>query len=86
MGDPSYFCPTIGDFHSWLPCLAVIPLQLHTSRRIKSPVAEGLPTLAVYPQAERGITLFEIALGGGQWLSTRYAPGYFAMMNDFAHD
>jgi len=58
-----------------------------TSRRIRSLIAEGLPfTLAVYPQAEHGMTLFEIAAGSGERLSTRYAPGYFAMMRDFARD
>ena len=58
-----------------------------TTRRISSLIAEGLPfTLAVYPQAEHGMTLFEIAAGTGERLSTRYAPGYFAMMRDFARD
>lgn len=58
-----------------------------TSRRIRSLIAEGLPfTLAVYPQAEHGMTLFETAAGSGERLSTRYAPGYFAMMRDFARD
>jgi hypothetical protein len=32
------------------------------------------------------MTLFEIAAGSGERLSTRYAPGYFAMMRDFARD
>jgi hypothetical protein len=58
-----------------------------TSRRIRSLIAQALPfTLAVYPQAEHGITLFEIAAGSGERLSTRYAPGYFVMMRDFARD
>jgi pimeloyl-ACP methyl ester carboxylesterase len=58
-----------------------------TSRRVKSLIAEGLPfTLAVYPHAEHGMTLFEIAAGNGERLSTRYAPGYFAMIRDFARD
>ena len=58
-----------------------------TSRRIRSLIAEGLPfTLAVYPQAEHGMTLFEVAAGSGERLSTRYAPGYFAMIRDFARD
>lgn len=58
-----------------------------TSRRIRSLIAEGLPfTLAVYPQAEHGLTLFEIAAGSGERLSTRYEPGYFAMIRDFARD
>ena len=58
-----------------------------TSRRIRSLIAEGLPfTLALYPQAEHGMTLFEVAAGSGERLSTRYAPGYFAMIRDFARD
>lgn len=58
-----------------------------TGRRIRSLIAEGLPfTLALFPQAEHGMTLFEIAPGSGERLSTRYAPGYFAMMRDFARD
>ena len=58
-----------------------------TSRRIKSLIADDLPfTLAVYPRAEHGITLFEIAPGSGERLSTRYAPGYLAMLRDFARD
>jgi uncharacterized protein len=58
-----------------------------TSRRIRSLIAEHLPfSLAIYPQAEHGMTLFEIASDGGERLSTRYAPGYFAMMRDFARD
>ena len=58
-----------------------------TSRRIRSLIADGLPfTLAVYPQAEHGMTLFEIAAGSRERLSTRYAPGYFAMIRDFARD
>jgi dienelactone hydrolase len=56
-----------------------------TSRRLKSLIAEGLPfTLAVYPQAEHGMTLFEVAAGSGERLSIRYAPQYFAMVRDFA--
>ena len=56
-----------------------------TSRRVKSLIADGLPfTLAVYPRAEHGMTLFETAAGTGERLSTRYAPEYFAMIKDFA--
>ena len=55
-----------------------------TSMRIKSLIGEGLPfTLALYPQAEHGMTLFETDKKSGERLSTRYAPGYFAMMRDF---
>jgi hypothetical protein len=32
------------------------------------------------------MTLFEIAPGSGERLSTRYVPGYFAMMGDFARE
>ena len=57
-----------------------------TSRRIKSLIADGRPfTLALYPGAEHGMTLFETA-PDGERLSTRYAPGYFAMIRDFARD
>lgn len=56
-----------------------------TSRRVKSLIADDLPfTLAVYPRAEHGMTLFEAAAGSGERLSTRYAPHYFAMIRDFA--
>jgi dienelactone hydrolase len=56
-----------------------------TSRRVKSLIADGLPfTLALYPQAEHGMTLFEAAAGSGERVSTRYAPDYFAMIRDFA--
>ncbi len=58
-----------------------------TSRRIRSLTAEGLPfTLAIYSQAEHGMTLFETTAGNGERLSTRYAPGYFAMIRDFARE
>lgn len=54
-----------------------------TSKRIKSLIAEGKPfTLAFYPHAEHGMTLFD-KTPDGQRASTRYAPGYFAMMRDF---
>lgn len=57
-----------------------------TSRRIKSLIADGRPfTLALYPGAEHGMTLFETAPNGGR-LDTRFAPGYFETMRDFARD
>jgi hypothetical protein len=57
-----------------------------TTRRIKSLILEGHPlTLAYYPAAEHGMTLFETAAYGSR-VSTRYAPGYFAMIRDFARD
>ena len=57
-----------------------------TSRRIKTLIGEGLPfTLAYYPKAEHGMTLFETR-ADGERLSTRYAPGYFALIRDFARN
>jgi uncharacterized protein len=57
-----------------------------TSRRIKSLIGDGLPfTLALYPNAEHGMTLFETAADGSR-ISTRYAPGYLTMIRDFARD
>ena len=55
-----------------------------TSRRLKSLIAEGRPiTLALYPHVEHGMTEYELGKGGER-VSTRYAPGYFDMMRDFA--
>ena len=55
-----------------------------TSIRIKSLIADRLPfTLAYYPHAEHGMTLFETGPDGTRE-STNYAPGYFAMIRDFA--
>ena len=57
-----------------------------TSRRIKILIAEGKPiTLALFPHAEHGMTEYEVA-SNGERVSTRYAPGYFAMMRDFARN
>ena len=57
-----------------------------TSKRLKSLIGDGLPfTLALYPTAEHGLTLFETAKDGSR-LSTRFAPGYFAMLRDYARD
>ena len=57
-----------------------------TSRRIRSLIGDGLPfTLVVYPGAEHGMTLFETDADGSR-ISTRYAPGYFRMIRDFARD
>jgi pimeloyl-ACP methyl ester carboxylesterase len=54
-----------------------------TGRRLKTLIAEGKPiTLALFPHAEHGMTEYEIA--SSERVSTRYAPGYFAMMRDFA--
>jgi pimeloyl-ACP methyl ester carboxylesterase len=55
-----------------------------TSRRIRMLIAEGKPiTLALFPHAEHGMTEYEVA-PDGERVSTRYAPGYFAVMHDFA--
>jgi uncharacterized protein len=57
-----------------------------TSRRIESLIADGLPfTLAYYPGAEHGMTLFETGADGSR-ISTRYVSGYFRMICDFARD
>jgi dienelactone hydrolase len=57
-----------------------------TSRRLEGLIAKGRPiTLAVFPGAEHGLTLFETA-PNGERVSTRYAPGYFAMLRDFIRD
>jgi hypothetical protein len=57
-----------------------------TSGRIKMLIAEGKPiTLALFPHAEHGMTEYEIA-SDDKRVSTRYAPGYFAMMRDFARN
>ena len=54
-----------------------------TARRIKSLIAEAKDfTLAVYPDAEHGMTEYELDAKGDR-LSRRYAPGYFQMMADF---
>ncbi|MFK2903275.1 alpha/beta hydrolase [Dyella ginsengisoli] len=55
-----------------------------TSRRLQRLIAARHPiTLALYPGAEHGMTEFEIG-PHGERLSTRYAPGYFRMLADFA--
>ena len=55
-----------------------------TSMRIKSLIVDRLPfTLAYYPHAEHGMTLFETGADGTRD-STVYEPGYFAMIRDFA--
>lgn len=54
-----------------------------TSRRIGTLIDSGKPfTLALYRDAEHGMTLFETAADGSR-VSTRYPEGYFAMMRDF---
>ena len=55
-----------------------------TRRRIGSLIATGKPfTLAYYPSAEHGMTLFETGADGSR-ISTNYAMGYFRMIRDFA--
>ena len=57
-----------------------------TSMRIKSLITDGKPfTLAYYPKAEHGMTLFETEPDGTRD-STRYAVGYYDMLRDFAKD
>jgi uncharacterized protein len=57
-----------------------------TSRRIKTLIEEGKPiTLALFPHVEHGMTEYEVA-PDGERASTRYAPGYFTMMRDFARN
>jgi uncharacterized protein len=57
-----------------------------TSRRIKALIAADHPfTLAYYPNAEHGLTLFDLSADGTR-ISTRYAPGYFELIRDFARD
>jgi uncharacterized protein len=57
-----------------------------TRRRIQSLIATGKPfTVAYYPSAEHGMTLFETGPDGTRF-STRYAPGYFRMIRDFARE
>jgi dienelactone hydrolase len=55
-----------------------------TRRRLHSLVARGSDiTVAYYQNAEHGMTLFEPD-ARGERISTRYAPGYFELMRDFA--
>jgi hypothetical protein len=55
-----------------------------TRRRLQSLIAGGRDyTVAYYKDAEHGMTLFETD-AKGERLSTRYAPGYFELIRDFA--
>lgn len=55
-----------------------------TRRRLNELVAQGGNyTIAYFKAAEHGMTLFELD-ASGERLSTRYAPGYFQLMRDFA--
>ncbi len=91
-GTPFYYDPMPALRASSVPQLWILGGEdyeapsAETSRRIKSLIGSGRPfTLAIYPHAEHGMTLFETAADGTR-LSTRYAPGYFAMIRDFARD
>ena len=54
-----------------------------TSWRIRSLIADNKDyALAVYPNAEHGMTEFEVD-GAGERVDTRFAPEYFQMMADF---
>lgn len=60
--------------------------SFETAKRIRSLIAQGKnDTLAVYPGAEHGMTLYDLD-AKGERLSTRYAPGYFDMMADFIRE
>jgi pimeloyl-ACP methyl ester carboxylesterase len=57
-----------------------------TRRRLEALIAAGHPfTVAYYANAEHGLTLFDVN-AAGERISTRYAPGYFKLMRDFARD
>ncbi len=57
-----------------------------TRRRLDGLIGAGHPfTVAYYPKAEHGMTLFEVN-AKGERVSTQYAPGYFKMICDFARD
>lgn len=54
-----------------------------TASRLKSLIAQGKDyTLAIYPGAEHGMTLYELGANGDR-VATRYPTGYFQMMADF---
>ena len=57
-----------------------------TSQLIKGLIASAHPfTLACYPTPEHGMTQFDLG-PHGERISTRYAPGYFKLIRDFARD
>jgi pimeloyl-ACP methyl ester carboxylesterase len=57
-----------------------------TSRRLRTLIHAGQPvTLVINPGAEHGMTEFETK-PDGERVSTRFSPGYFQMMRDFARD
>jgi pimeloyl-ACP methyl ester carboxylesterase len=55
-----------------------------TRKRLNALIANGSDTtIAYYRNAEHGMTLFEVD-SSGERISTRYAPGYFQLIRDFA--
>jgi len=55
-----------------------------TRRRLDGLIDAGHDyTVAFYPDAEHGMTLFELD-ASGERISQRYAPGYFDLIRDFA--
>jgi pimeloyl-ACP methyl ester carboxylesterase len=57
-----------------------------TARRLRGLVAAGKRiSIATFPGAEHGITLYESAPDGSR-VSTRFAPGYFEILRDYARD
>ena len=60
--------------------------ERETKHRIEALIAADHPfTLAYYPKAEHGMTLFDVNADGDR-ISTGYAPGYFELIRDFARD
>jgi dienelactone hydrolase len=57
-----------------------------TARRLDTLRTSGKPvTIAVFPDAEHGITEYRLTAEGSR-ISTRYAPGYFEILRSFALD
>jgi hypothetical protein len=57
-----------------------------TARRLRGLAGTGKRiSIAIFPGAEHGITEYEIAADGTR-ASTRYAPGYFEILRDYARD
>jgi hypothetical protein len=55
-----------------------------TRKRLDTLVADGRDyTIAYYKNAEHGMTYFDVD-AKGERISTRYAPGYFELIRDFA--
>lgn len=55
-----------------------------TRKRLDALVADGRDyTIAYYKNAEHGMTYFDVD-ANGERISTRYAPGYFDLIRDFA--